>query len=66
MRTLSIRDTEADAEDADNGKKSPATAVTRKPKMGVSKTAVNLPSIHSNEWEFEEMQLPPGPKSRRT
>ncbi|KAF8349083.1 BRO1-like domain-containing protein [Amanita rubescens] len=66
IRTLSIRDTEADAEDADNDKKPPATAVIRKPKMGVSKTAVNLPSIHSNEWEFEEVQLPPGPKSRRT
>lgn len=63
MRALSIHDTKVDAEDADNSKKS---LVVRKPKMGVSKTAVDLPSIHSSEWEFEEVQLPPGPKSRRT
>ena len=36
------------------------------PKMGVGRGAVNLPSIHSSEWEFEEVQLPPGPKLRRT
>lgn len=65
MRALSIRNnTEDDVEDAEN-RKSLAMAVS-KPKIGVGKGTVNLPSIHSSEWEFEEVQLPPGPKPRRT
>ena len=63
MHSLSIHNnTEEDAQD----RKSLATAAVHKPKMGVGRGAVNLPSIHSSEWEFEEVQLPPGPKLRRT
>ena len=66
MRSLSIcNNTGENAEDAEN-RKSLATAVVPKQKMGVGKGAFNLPSIHSSEWEFEEVQLPPSPKPRLT
>ena len=66
MRSLSIRSkAEEDADDAES-RKLLATMAIPKSKMGVGKGDVNLPSIHSSEWEFEEVQLPPGLKSRRT
>lgn len=56
IRSLSIRDVEKDVKD---------TEATPKQKTGTSRGPVNFPPINSSEWEFEEVRLPPGPKSMR-
>ena len=66
FKSLSIRDREAETSPVPTREQTPTPASqSRKAHVATGKTLAALPPLDSSEWGFEDIKLPPPPRSNK-